>query len=145
MHAATQRSATAYERDVDDRSRGARVNSVAGTSRGVRQAAGAVVALHLLLLAACQWIVFTQFQQRMPGAFHNALAAEFAMTTGRLLAIETVALLLSGLAAITVLNASNSRRHTGRVAVLLLLSYIPIALYTCGVLVALALRWEVDA
>src|SRR5688500_17783048 len=106
MHAAAQRSATAYERDVDNRSPGARADSVAGTSRGVRQAAVAVVTLHVLLLGACQWLVFSQFRQRMPAAFHDALAAEFAMTTARLLAIETVALLLSGLVAIAVLNAS---------------------------------------
>jgi hypothetical protein len=145
MPATAPQSAMPYDRDIDHLSPCTRVDADAGTSVGVRRTAVAVVTLHLLLLVASQWMVFSQFRQRMPGAFHDALAAEFAAKTATMLTIETVALLLGGLAAVGALKAFRSRRHAGRIAVLLLLSYVPIALYTSGVLLAFAMGWTVDA
>ena len=114
------------------------------SSRGLRYAAGAVVALHLLLLLACQWFVFVEFHRQTPAIFHDALAARFAARTAGILASEAFAVALGGFAAIAVLKRFGSRRHGERAAVLLLLSYIPIALYSYGVLLAFGAGWQLD-
>jgi hypothetical protein len=144
MHAGVRRSATAAAGEAGLAPVIAQIDLTYRSSRAARGAAGVVVALHLVLLLVCQWFVFLEFRRQTPGIFHDALAARFATRTAGILTIEAAALALSAVAATAALKRFASRRHAERIAVLLLLSYVPIAVYTYGVLLAFGAGWQLD-
>ena len=129
-----------------------------GTSRSVRRArlvellpsdrrlpvaALVVLLLHLMLVVTVDWRVLGAVLTRAVGVA-RADSASVAAAAVRLAAFELAALALAGLSAILVLRGGRSRRDTVRITSVFLVSWTPVAIYSAGVLLAVAGGWESD-
>jgi hypothetical protein len=120
--------------------------SIAVTPSNVTLGCGGtcVVLLHLVLLAATQWMILGQFRTRTVGALQEGVIAGFTAYSVRLLAINVVALVLAGTAALASLTPWRSRCDPWRIASLFLISCLPLVAWSLGVLAAFALGWNLD-
>ena len=115
------------------------------SDRRLRAAAGVVLLLHLALVVAVDWAMFESLLERSLGGAQRGIAARVAAPVGRIVAIELAALVLGGLAAASVLRSGRSRPlNTDRFASVFLIAWSPLALYSAGILIALAGGWEPD-
>ena len=103
-----------------------------------------VVLLHLLLLAATQWMILGQLRTRAAGALQDGVAAGFAAYSARLLTINAAALVVAGAAALASLTPWRSRCDPWRTASLYLISWLPLVAWSFAVLAAFALGWNLD-
>jgi hypothetical protein len=133
------------ERNVGDHGRRARGSAVAGgVSTGTLAALGwAIVSLYLALVAANEWMVFTQFRAQTTPELQADVAAAFLARGTRMVSVELIALLVAGLVVINR-RASAEGDVDRRALTVLLVSYLPLALYSMGVAGALLGGWNVD-
>ena len=116
-----------------------------GVSTATLAAVGwAIVSLHLLLLAANEWMVFAQFRARMPAELGRGLATLFLADGLRLAAAEVIALVVAGFVALNLRTASHPGADHQRALGALLVSYVPIALHSLGVASAFLSGWRLD-
>lgn len=116
-----------------------------GVSTGTLAALGwAIVSLHLVLLAANEWMVFDQFRVQTPADLQQGLATVFLAGGLRMASAELTALLIAGVIVINLRAASYGDADTRRALGVLLVSYLPIALHSMGVAGALLGGWNLD-
>jgi hypothetical protein len=116
-----------------------------GVSTGTLAALGwAIISLHLLLLAANEWMVFDQFRVRMPAELTDALVTLFLADGLRMAAAELIVLVMAGFIALHLRMASDPDADSRRALGVLLVSYVPIALHSMGVTAAFLGGWNLD-
>ena len=116
-----------------------------GVSTGTLAALGwAIVSLHLVLVAANEWMVFDQFRVQTPADLQQGLATVFLAGGLRTASAELMALVVAGVVAITLQVVSNGDADRRRALGVLLVSYLPIALHSMGVAGALLGGWNLD-
>ena len=113
------------------------------SDRRLRAAATVVILLHLTLAVTVQWAIFEFLLTRALGGVQPGIATRLAALGWRTVAIELTALVLGGVAAIAVLGG-RPRLDTARVLSVFLIAWSPVALYSAGILLALATGWEPD-
>ena len=111
------------------------------SDRRLRAAATVVILLHLTLAVTVQSAIFESLLARALGGVQPGIAARLAALGWRTVAIELTALLLGGVAAIAVLGR-RPRLDTARFVSVFLIAWSPVALYSAGILLALATGWE---
>ena len=112
------------------------------SDRRLRAAALVIVLLHLTLVVAVDWMMFESLLVRALGDVQPGIAARVTAPVGRTVAIELAALVCGGFAAIRVLGRGRSRLNTARSVSVFLIAWSPVALYSAGILIALAWGWE---
>jgi hypothetical protein len=106
-----------------------------------------VIVSHAVLVAATHWLLYQQFLGRAMPDLRAPLAAAFRGYTARTFAIELIALVAAG-AAVAGIRLLAGLRHdhqpanAGPVATTGLISYVPVALFWLGAVVALTFGWE---
>jgi hypothetical protein len=114
------------------------------SDRRLRIAAVVVVLLHLTLVVTVEWAMFESLLVRALGGVQQGSAARFAAPVGRTVTIELAALVMSGFAAIGMLGSPRARLNAARFVSVFLIAWSPVALYSAGILLALAGGWEPD-
>jgi hypothetical protein len=103
-----------------------------------------VFVTHLLLLAAIQWMVFGQFLGRSAVDVRQPLTTAFVSHGVRMVSVELLLLGAARLAILAIHRVRGSRVDMRRLAAAGLLSYMPLVLYSAGVIVAFLAGWELD-
>ena len=111
------------------------------SDRRLRAAAAVVILLHLTLAVTVQWAIFESLLAPALGGVPPGIAARLAALGWRTVAIELTALGLGGVAAIAVLQG-RPRLNIARFVSVFLIAWSPVALYSAGILLALATGWE---
>ena len=103
-----------------------------------------VFVVHLALLAAIQWMVFEQFLTRSLVDVRQPLTTAFLGHGVRMVSVELLILGAARLALLALHRVRHSRVDLRRLAAAGLLSYVPMALYSVGVIVAFLAGWDLD-
>jgi hypothetical protein len=120
-----------------------RLVEIIPSDRQVRIAALLVLLLYLALVIVVDWRVLGAMLTRAVGITRPDNASVAAAVV-RLAAFELARLALAGLSAIVVLRHGRARRETVRIASVFVVSWTPVAIYSAGVLLAIAGGWEPD-
>lgn len=102
----------------------------------------AIVTVHLLMLAATQWLIYDHFRGRTPADLHGSVATVFQRESASIYAAELIALVTGVL--LVRRRSGPSTTSTDRTVGALLVSYAPIAIASIGIAVAILAGWDLD-
>lgn len=121
-----------------------RVRGGRAVSTTLAAAGWTAIALHLLMLAVNQWLIYDQVRLQAPPELRDRVATIFVGGILRTGTGELLALLAAALLAVHLGRQPAFRAGPQLMLSVLLLSYAPIAMHSAGVAMALLGGWDLD-